>query len=227
MKRALHMELNTIGMKLKDVSAQAASKIAAMPATPTFTSCGQCDWKGLNYESLVEHCRTEHPDSIIPVCLNITVNGKECHLVIEPHRTLKEVLQYHLDLIGAKLMCDRGTCGSCTVILNGRPTLSCNTLAADCEGMSVETVEGIAANPRWKPLIDAYCKWDAMQCGYCTPGFVVKSKALLERNPHPTTEEINKALSGNICICGTYPRHAQAILEAADLVAAVVDGREY
>ena len=102
--------------------------------------------------------------------------------------------------------------------MDGRPILSCQTLAAECEGAAIQTVEGIAADPKWKPLIDAYCKWDAMQCGYCTPGFLVTAKCLLDRNPHPTEGEIKKALSGNICICGTYPRHSQAILEAAEII---------
>ena len=87
----------------------------------------------------------------------------------------------------------------------------------------VETIVGIATIPKWKPLIDAYCKWDAMQCGYCTPGFLVTAKALLDRNPNPTIQEINEALAGNICTCGTYPRHAQAIREA---VAAMAEGRD-
>ncbi|MDR1298637.1 MAG: (2Fe-2S)-binding protein [Oscillospiraceae bacterium] len=156
--------------------------------------------------------------------LSLNVNGNERALTIEPNLTLKEALQFHLGLTGAKEMCNRGACGSCTVIMDGKPVLSCNILAAECGGKSVETVEGIAAIPKWKPLIDAYCKWDAMQCGYCTPGFLVAAKALLDRNPSPTTEEINYALSGNICICGTYPRHAQAILEAVGFMAAEYAG---
>ena len=157
----------------------------------------------------------EHqPAGATTVPLTINVNGKDHSLLIEPNLTLKQVLQFHLGLIGAKEMCDRGACGSCTVIMDGKPTLSCNILAAECGGKTVETVEGIAAIPKWKPLIDAYCKWDAMQCGYCTPGFLVAAKALLDKNPTPTEREINEALSGNICICGTYPRHSQAILEA-------------
>jgi len=151
--------------------------------------------------------------------LELYVNGKIYRITAEPHLTLKQVLQYHLGLIGAKEMCDRGACGSCTVIMDGKPALSCNILAVECEGKAIETVEGIAALPRWKPLIDAYCKWDAMQCGYCTPGFLVAAKALLDRNPTPTESEINEALSGNICICGTYPRHSQAILEAVMVMA--------
>jgi aerobic-type carbon monoxide dehydrogenase small subunit (CoxS/CutS family) len=93
--------------------------------------------------------------------------------------------------------------------------LSCTILAAACEGLEIETIEGIASNPGWKPLIDAYCKWDAMQCGYCTTGFLVTAKALLDRNPDPDEQDCREALAGNICICGTYPRHATAILEAA------------
>jgi aerobic-type carbon monoxide dehydrogenase small subunit (CoxS/CutS family) len=99
------------------------------------------------------------------------------------------------------------------VIVDGRPVLSCVTLAVECEGKSIETIEGIAASGH--PLIHAYMKWDAMQCGYCTPGFVVTAKALLDRNPDPTEEEVRQALAGNLCRCGTYPRHAKAVLEAA------------
>jgi xanthine dehydrogenase YagT iron-sulfur-binding subunit len=111
-------------------------------------------------------------------------------------------------------MCDRGVCGSCTVIVDGRAVLACQTLAVECEGKSVQTVEGIAADPKWRALVDAYCRHDAMQCGYCTPGFLVSAKALLDRNPNPTEADCREALAGNICICGTYPRHAEAILEA-------------
>ncbi|NLV31871.1 MAG: (2Fe-2S)-binding protein, partial [Acidobacteria bacterium] len=109
-------------------------------------------------------------------------------------------------------------CGSCTVIIDGRAVLSCTTLAVECEGKKIETVEGIAADPKYKPLLDSYCKWDAMQCGYCTPGFVVSAKNLLDRNPRPTAEECRQALAGNICCCGTYPRHPTAIMEAAGVM---------
>jgi len=151
--------------------------------------------------------------------ITLNVNGKSHTISVEPQNTLKEALQFNLGLTGAKEMCNRGACGSCTVIIDGHPALSCNLLAVECEDMTIETVEGIAAQPKWQPLIDAYCKWDAMQCGYCTPGFLVAAKALLDKIPNPTTEDINAALSGNICICGTYPRHAQAILEAVEFMA--------
>jgi xanthine dehydrogenase YagT iron-sulfur-binding subunit len=116
-------------------------------------------------------------------------------------------------------MCGKGACGSCTVIIDGRAVLSCITLAVECEGKSILSIEGISADPKWKPLIDAYCRWDAMQCGYCTPGFLVTAKTILDKNPNPTEEEIREALSGNICSCGTYPRHTTAILEAAAVMA--------
>jgi len=147
--------------------------------------------------------------------LTLNVNGKARQADVLPHWSLQRALQFGMDLTGAKHMCGRGACGSCTVIMDGRPILSCITLAIECENKKIQTIEGIAADPAWKPLIDAYCKWDAMQCGYCTPGFLVAAKALLDRNPAPTEADCREALAGNICICGTYPRHAAAILEAA------------
>jgi xanthine dehydrogenase YagT iron-sulfur-binding subunit len=213
------MENKRVGISLKSASAQAAAAIAAMPAQPKAILCPICQQHCLSYAELTAHYAAEHPGSVVPIALTLHVNGKTCKLVIEPQLTLKQALQFHLGLIGAKQMCDRGACGSCTVIMDGKPTLSCNILAAACDGKVIETVEGIAVLPKWKPLIDAYCKWDAMQCGYCTPGFLVAAKALLDRNPHPTAQEISEALSGNICICGTYPRHSQAILEAVKIMA--------
>jgi Aerobic-type carbon monoxide dehydrogenase, small subunit CoxS/CutS homologs len=208
------MDNKPIRMNMESASEQAAALIAEMPAQPKFIRCPMCQWQCMSFADLKDHYAAEHPDSIPPLELTLNVNGRDCRMIIEPQLTLKQVLQYNLGLIGAKEMCDRGACGSCTVIMDGKPTLSCNTLAADCEGKIIETVEGIAVIPKWKPLIDAYCKWDAMQCGYCTPGFLVAAKALLDNNPNPTEQDINEALAGNICICGTYPRHSQAILEA-------------
>jgi aerobic-type carbon monoxide dehydrogenase small subunit (CoxS/CutS family) len=152
------------------------------------------------------------------VTVKLKVNGKENLVQIEPHWTLQRTLQFKLGLTGAKQMCDRGVCGSCTVIIDGRAVLSCTTLAVECEGKEIETVEGIAANKKWDPLIQSYCKWDAMQCGYCTPGFVVSAKALLEKNPNPSESDCKQALAGNICCCGTYPRHPTAIMEAAQVI---------
>jgi len=144
--------------------------------------------------------------------IRLTVNGWQYELQAEPDWALREVLRERLGLLSIKDMCNgHGACGSCTVIMNGRPILSCITLAAECDGANIETAECIAAaNPR---LVDAYVMNHCMQCGYCTPGFIVSAKALLDRIPEPTEEDIRDALGGNICRCGTYPQHILAIRE--------------
>ncbi|MEJ2112066.1 MAG: (2Fe-2S)-binding protein [Acidobacteriota bacterium] len=207
------------GITLNQASAAAAAAVAAVPTTLSQFRCPVCNQNYGSFADLKHHFDTEHPDAVVPVTTKLNINGKDCEVLIEPHWTLQRTLQFKLGLTGAKHMCDRGVCGSCTVIIDGRAVLSCTTLAMECEGKSIQTVEGIAADPKWKPLIDAYCKWDAMQCGYCTPGFMVSSKALLDKNPNPTEEECKQALAGNICCCGTYPRHPTAIMEAAPQIA--------
>ena len=149
------------------------------------------------------------------ISIRLYINGRETVVSAPPQRTLQEAIHDLLGLTGTKHMCGKGACGSCTVIMDGRAVLSCMILAVECDEAHITTAEGIAEDPAWKPLVDAYCKWDAMQCGYCTPGFIVSAKDLLDKNPDPTDKECYEALAGNICICGTYPRHAQAILEAA------------
>ena len=145
--------------------------------------------------------------------IKLTVNGETYELRVQANWTLRYVIHDELGLTGVKEFCDRGVCGACAVIMDGRPILSCMTLAIECDGKTIETVEGIAkAN---HPLIEAYVKHHCMQCGYCTPGFIVTAKALLDRNPNPTEEEIKEALAGNLCRCGTYPQHTKAVLEAA------------
>ncbi len=146
--------------------------------------------------------------------VTLTINGDEHQLLVEPQETLREVLQDRIGLTGTKEMCDRGACGSCTVIMDGRPVLSCMMLAIECGGEHrIETIEEI--NNQDHPLVQAYTDNHAMQCGYCTPGFVVTAKALLDRNPDPSEEEIITALEGNICRCGTYPAHIGAVKDAA------------
>jgi xanthine dehydrogenase YagT iron-sulfur-binding subunit len=197
---------------------KASDMVKSIPANLTEYRCPLCGQVFSSYADMKEHYEINHYGSIPPVMITLKLNGKLCELLVEPHWTLKRTLQFRLGLTGAKHMCDKGVCGSCTVIVDGRAVLSCQMLAVECEGKEIETIEGIAANPKWKPLIDAYCRWDAMQCGYCTPGFLVSAKNLLDRNPHPTEQEIREALAGNICICGTYPRHAQAIMEAVQVM---------
>jgi len=146
--------------------------------------------------------------------IELVVNGETYRLRVQSNWSLQHVLHNELGLTGAKDFCDRGVCGSCAVIVEGRPILSCMTLAIECDGKAIETVEGIAkAN---HPLIEAYVKHHCMQCGYCTPGFVVTAKALLDKNPSPAEEEVKEALAGNLCRCGTYPQHVKAVLEAAN-----------
>jgi len=151
--------------------------------------------------------------AVAEATVRFLVNG-EVHLIpVEPQWTLQYVLMEKLGLSGTKEFCGEGACGACTVIMEGRPVLSCMMLAIECGGKEIETVEGIAkAN---HPLIDAYIKHSCMQCGFCTPGFVVTAKALLDRNQNPTLEEIKEAMVGNLCRCGTYPAHIRAIMEAA------------
>ena len=181
--------------------------------------CPYCSERLPAYEALKVHVVAEHAAAALPLpdgMIQLTINGETRQLRVEPEWTLQYLIHDQLGLTGVKMFCDRGACGSCTVILDGRPVLSCMTLAVECDGKSVETIEGIAAARH--PLIDTYVKHHALQCGYCTPGFIVTAKALLDRNPDPTEAEIKEALSGNLCRCGTYPQHPKAVLEAAQIL---------
>ncbi len=150
-----------------------------------------------------------------PPTITLNVNGKDHDIPYDPAETLQHALQYQLGLTGAKTMCDRGECGSCSVIIDNKAVLSCSTLAVEVAGKKIVTVEGLAADPKWAPLFQSYQTVDAFQCGYCTPGFIVTAADLLSHNPNPTVDQIKEALSGNICRCGSYPRHPTAILQAA------------
>jgi aerobic-type carbon monoxide dehydrogenase small subunit (CoxS/CutS family) len=166
----------------------------------------------------------EERPAVREATVRLTVNGEAHAIHVEPQWTLLRVLQQELGLTGTKEFCGEGACGACTVIIGGRPVLSCMTLAVECDGSSVETIEGIARAGH--PLIEAYVKHSCMQCGFCTPGFVVTAKALLDRKPDPTLDEIREALSGNLCRCGTYPAHFKAVTEAAAVLRATLDAGE-
>jgi xanthine dehydrogenase YagT iron-sulfur-binding subunit len=161
--------------------------------------------------------RTEAAQVLGPdaVPLSLKVNGSVRTLNIEPRVTLLDALRNHMDLTGAKQVCDRGGCGACTVLLDGEPVKSCLMLAADAEGHEVTTVEGIGSPDRMSPLQQAFVDKDALQCGFCTPGFVVAGTALLAHNPHPTLAEVKAGLAGNLCRCGTYGRIFEAVEQAA------------
>jgi aerobic-type carbon monoxide dehydrogenase small subunit (CoxS/CutS family) len=179
--------------------------------------CPYCPTVWETLDALKAHVLADHGAEPMPApegLIRLTLNGQAYEVPVQPEWTLYDLIHDKMGLTGTKMFCDRGACGSCTVILNGRPILSCMTLAIECGGADVMTVEEVArTNPS---LIEKYTEHHAMQCGYCTPGFVVTARALLDRNPDPTEDDIKQALAGNLCRCGTYPQHPKAIMEAAE-----------
>lgn len=148
--------------------------------------------------------------------LKIRLNGHPVEVRCPPNRILLDLLREDLNLTGTKRGCDLGTCGCCTVLVDGRPTLSCLTLAALTEGQSITTIEGITPPTGLNAVQKAFVMEGATQCGFCTPGFVVTACALLERNPHPTRDEIVAAIAGNLCRCTGYTKIVSAIQRAAE-----------
>ncbi len=153
-----------------------------------------------------------------PVAITLRINRQERNLEVEPRVTLLDALRDRFDLTGAKKVCDRATCGSCTVIADGRAIYSCAMLAIDAEGRDIRTIEGLAPEGSLHPVSQAFVNNDAQQCGFCTPGFVMACTAYLEHTSHPSYEGLQKALGGNLCRCGTYMGVRHAILDAARTV---------
>jgi xanthine dehydrogenase YagT iron-sulfur-binding subunit len=151
----------------------------------------------------------------VPVQLN--VNGKRLELQIEPRVTLLDALRMRADLTGNKRGCDRGTCGACTMIVDGRTVYSCSTLAIEVQGKRIRTIDGLADGNTLHPIQQAFCDSDAMMCGFCTPGFVMATVAVLEKQANATPEQLRKGLDGNICRCGTFPRVMGAALKAREV----------
>lgn len=147
--------------------------------------------------------------------VTLTINGKPYKTTVEARNTLLDVLRNNLDLTAAKRVCDRGTCGACTVIMEGKAVYACTVLAIDAQGKKIETLEGLSTGTTRHPLIDAFVNNDAQQCGYCTPGFVMASKAMLDRTPAPTEQQVKEHLGGNLCRCGTYMGIRKAVVEAS------------
>jgi xanthine dehydrogenase YagT iron-sulfur-binding subunit len=147
--------------------------------------------------------------------INMTVNSRNVKVKVEPRVTLLDALRDHLGHTGAKRVCNRGQCGACTIIMNGRTVLACSLLALDAEGARIETVEGLAEGDQLHPLQDAFVKHDAFQCGFCTSGFIMSCVSLLKENPSPGMEEIKHGVSGNLCRCGSYPNIFKAVGETA------------
>jgi carbon-monoxide dehydrogenase small subunit len=145
-----------------------------------------------------------------------TINGEEMEFLCEPRQSLLEVLRETLGLMGAKEGCNNGNCGACNVIIDGKLVNSCLVFGVEIQGKSVTTIEGIATREGLHPLQQKFIEHAALQCGYCTPGFIVASKALLDRNPDPSEHEVREWLAGNLCRCTGYDRIVKAVLDAAD-----------
>ncbi|HYO08804.1 MAG TPA: (2Fe-2S)-binding protein [Tepidisphaeraceae bacterium] len=152
-----------------------------------------------------------------PSGVNVTlkINGQPRQFTVEPSATLAEVLRGPADLTGTKVVCDRGSCSACTVMIDGTPVCSCMTLALDARGKEVKTIEGLAQGETLHPVQEQFIAHDALQCGFCTPGMIMSCAALLERNKNPNLDDVKHACSGNLCRCGTYPHVFSATLAAA------------
>ncbi|HEX8724351.1 MAG TPA: (2Fe-2S)-binding protein [Gemmatimonadaceae bacterium] len=155
--------------------------------------------------------------------MRLTINGNAYEVAVSGPETLLGVLRGRLAMTGTKLVCGRGECGACTVLLDGKPAYACLTLAAACEGVAITTIEGMGRPGHLHALQDAFIAHDALQCGFCTPGQIMAAAALLAGNPRPTEAEVRRGMSGNLCRCGAYPRIVKAVLDAAARLEAAHD----
>jgi xanthine dehydrogenase YagT iron-sulfur-binding subunit len=166
-------------------------------------------------EGVAEAAQTAQPGATAigpgAVKLQLSVNGAQMTSSVEPRVTLLDALRNYLDVTGCKRVCDRGSCGACTVLLDGKPIYSCTMLALEAQGKEIKTAEALASGGKLDPVPAAFVQHDAQQCGFCTPGFVVAMRAAFDKNPNATPAEIEEALSGNICRCGTYQQMRDAI----------------
>ncbi len=149
------------------------------------------------------------------VPITLSINGEKKDFNLEPRVTLLEALRYHSPLTGTKEVCDRASCGACSVLLDGKLVYSCMKLAIDAQQHEITTIEGIAVDGKLSPVQEAFIECDALMCGFCTPGFVLATTALLNANPKPTTAEVKRACAGNLCRCGTYPHILKAAMKAS------------
>ena len=147
--------------------------------------------------------------------IRFTINREVKEIEVEPNKTLLKMLREDLDLIGAKEGCGAGECGACTVLVNNEPVNSCLMLAVEADGKEILTIESLSDGVNLDPLQESFIEHNALQCGYCTPGMVMSAKALLNRNPHPTEEDVKEALAGNLCRCTGYQRIINAVLDVA------------
>jgi xanthine dehydrogenase YagT iron-sulfur-binding subunit len=178
----------------------------------------------ISTEGLLETAKAAAPAAKVagpgPAPITLKINGKAHSLAVEPRVTLLDALRDHLDITGAKKVCDRATCGACTVMLDGKAVYSCSVLAIDAQNYEITTIEGLAAEGQLSPVSAAFVEHDAQQCGFCTPGFVMAVTAFLKRHPNPTDAEVTTGLGGNLCRCGTYMGVREAALDAAKRISA-------
>jgi xanthine dehydrogenase YagT iron-sulfur-binding subunit len=166
-------------------------------------------------EAQTPQATTIATETIPRTAIRVTVNGAERRIEVEDRWTLVELLRDHLGLTGTKIGCDRGECGACTVLLDGKPVYSCSNLAVWMDGRSIQTVEGLEQNGRLDPLQQAFIDHDAPQCGFCTSGQLMSAKGLLTRNPRPTADDVRAGMTGNLCRCAGYNHYVEAVLAAA------------
>lgn len=150
--------------------------------------------------------------------VRLIVNEKEYYAELEPYWTLADFLRDELELNGVKVSCNTGDCGSCTVLVDGEPVCSCMMLAVETDGRQITTIEGLSNGGELHPIQKAFIKYHGMQCGFCTPGVILSAKALLDRNANPTERQVKKAIAGNLCRCGSYPKIVKSILLAAKVM---------
>jgi aerobic-type carbon monoxide dehydrogenase small subunit (CoxS/CutS family) len=197
------------GKERKGVSRRDFLKVAGTSAAITELLAGHKTEAEAAPEKVVRIPRAQ------TVTVTLKVNGKVYKLQLEPRVTLLDALRNHLNLTGTKKVCNRGECGACTVLMDGKPVYSCMMLAIDAEGHDIVTIEGLAKDGKLHPVQEAFVEHDALQCGFCTPGFIMAAVGLLSQNKAPSPDDVRKALSGNICRCGVYPRIIAAVLDAA------------
>jgi len=175
-----------------------------------------CPYDGQEFNTLSAleaHCEAEHPGAAIPGLITLSVNGENHQLVVELEWPLSFVLREKLGLVGLKVGCDRGECGACTIIVDGRPVYACTILAIEAEGMDILTIEGLPDGSNLHPVQQLFLENGTFQCGYCTPGMIMSAVALLDKTPSPTREQVKEAISGNLCFCMDYTRIINTILK--------------